>query len=66
MYYTDNPERDFLRHDRRQERERAKLPVCWYCEEPIQDEEFFLVNDIVFCEECMNRNFRKRTEDYIL
>lgn len=64
MYYTDDPARDFLRREARREREMAKLPVCWECDEPIQDEEFYLIGDVPVCPKCLERNYRRRTEDY--
>ena len=42
----------------------ATLPVCDECGEPIQDEEFYLVNDIKICPTCMERVFKKNTDDY--
>lgn len=65
MYRTDDPHADFDRHDAAQERWLSRLPRCVECGEPIQEEEFFLINDEPVCEECLNRNYRKRTEDYI-
>ena len=64
MYYTDDPARDFLRRDVKQERKLQKLPKCWDCDEPIQQEEFYLINDVPVCEDCL-KYYRKRTEDYV-
>lgn len=52
-------------HDRKQERRRSDLPVCDYCGEPIQEEHFFYINGECFCEDCLNNNFRKNTDDYL-
>ena len=49
----------FEMHDAEQERKLQKLPVCVYCNEHIQDESFFLINDEVICEDCMDSYFRK-------
>lgn len=65
MYRTDNPLADFERHDRAQAAELAKLPKCECCGEPIQDEYCYFINDDVICEDCMNENFRRRTEIYV-
>lgn len=64
MYYSDDPARDFARHDADQARALEKLPVCEYCWQPIQDEEFYQLNGVCICESCM-ADFKKRTEDYI-
>lgn len=51
-------------HERRQAAELAKLPKCECCGEPIQDEYCYFINADVICEDCMNENFRRRTEIY--
>lgn len=62
MYYTDDPERDFLRRDAEQEDELSRLPVCDICGEPIYEHYYDLGGDRV-CEECLNKNFRREVED---
>ena len=64
-FYTDNPLADFERWDSEQAEQIAKLPVCEYCGEPIQDEHFYLINDEVICKECLNAHFRKFVDEYI-
>ena len=41
------------------------LPVCERCGEPIQDEHLYLINDEFVCQECLDRDFRKDTNDYV-
>lgn len=65
FYRTDDPAADFDRWDAEQEAELEKLPVCSYCDLPIQDEYFYEINDEVICEECLNQNFRKSVDDYV-
>lgn len=65
MFYTDDPGLDFLRHDAEQERELKKLPVCADCGEPVQDDHYYDINGEVICPDCMEANYRKRTEDYV-
>lgn len=65
FYRTDDPVEDFLQHDAEQERELDRLPVCCECDQPIQDEYFFEINGEPLCEQCLNENHRKRTEDYV-
>lgn len=63
-YIPDNYDL-FRRHDAEQEKELDKLPRCDYCDEPIQDDFYFLINDEVICESCLNRFFRKDVSDYV-
>ena len=65
MLYSDDPVRDFERHDREQAKRLAQLPVCSVCDEPIQDEELYLINGEFVCPACLDRDFKKRTEDYV-
>ena len=64
---TDDPVRDFHRHDAEQEEALKKLPQCCCCEkdEYIQDDHYFLIEGDIYCEEHMVENFRKDTESYI-
>ncbi len=52
-------------HDAELEAELQKLPECDYCGCKIQDDHFFLINDEIICEECLNDNFRKEVDDYV-
>lgn len=52
-------------HDAKQERWLAELPVCDVCDNPIQDEHLYLINDEFICPECLERDFRKDTDDYV-
>jgi formylmethanofuran dehydrogenase subunit E len=61
-YYSDNPLSDFHRYDADIEREREKLPKCSECDNPIQDEHCYLINDEPICEDCLKSHYRKRTE----
>ena len=63
--YTDDPIADFHRHDARQERELARLPKCSDCTKRIQDDEFYIIQEIIYCPNCLNKNFRVWTDDYI-
>ena len=65
MYRTDDPVDDFLRHDAEEQAWLDKLPKCADCGEPVQDDYFYLINDEVICPECLDNNYRKRTEDYV-
>lgn len=62
---TDNPLSDFNRWDAAQQKKLSRLPVCEYCGEPIQDEHFYLVNGEAICQDCLEREFKVRTDDYL-
>lgn len=65
FYRTDDPVADQMRYAAEQEEALKKLPVCSYCDEPVQDDYLYEINDEVVFEECLNQNFRKNVEDYI-
>lgn len=65
MFYSDNPAADFQRWDSEQERKLRRLPTCYHCGEPIQDDHCFRINGVLYCSDCMNDLFRRDTEDYI-
>lgn len=64
-YYSDDPVADFTRLDAEQARELKRLPVCVECDEPIQDEYCFEINGELVCKDCLIRNHKKDTDDYI-
>jgi formylmethanofuran dehydrogenase subunit E len=63
MFWSDDPLMDFYRHERQIEEELSRLPKCNECGEPIQDDHCFEINGEFICEECLNDNHRKWTED---
>ena len=65
MFYSDDPVRDAERHLEDQDRQAEKLPVCSDCGGPIYDDHYYLINDEVICQSCLDDNYRKRTEDYV-
>lgn len=64
-YYTDNPVRDAERHQADQDRELERLPVCCFCDNPIQNEHFYEINGEAICPDCLENYFKRRTGDYI-
>lgn len=62
---TDDPIRDFVTYDAEQEARRNRLPVCVYCGNAIEDDHYFLINDEIICEECLESYFRHDVDDYI-
>ena len=59
MFYSDDPVKDFERHDREQQKRLEQLPKCIECEEPIQDEHCFDIYGEIYCQECLINKFRK-------
>ena len=66
MPWTDDPVADFERHDREQARRLALLPTCDICNNTIQEEHFYEINDEFVCEHCLDKFFKKNTEDFIV
>ena len=63
-YRSDDPYEDFRRRESEQERWLNNLPVCDECNRPIQDEHYFEFEERIICEECLEFNHKKRTEDF--
>ena len=64
-YRSDDPVRDFLRHDAELADELEKLPKCGYCEHPIQDEKCYEFDGMLICSECLNEHHLRWTEHYV-
>ena len=43
----------------------SKLPICDRCHKPIHDEDYYDVDGEILHEECMIKEYRKKTQDYI-
>ena len=63
MSWTDDPVRDAERHDAEQEDWLKRLPVCYECDNPIQDDECYEINGELICPDCLNNNHRKWVSD---
>ena len=55
----------FIQHDKEQAAYLEKLPVCVYCNDEIQDDAYYEINEEPVCEDCLNEHFRKWTDDYV-
>ena len=64
MNIPDNYDK-FIQHEQEREEQLNKLPRCSECDEKIQDDYCFEINDELICEGCMNQNHRKWVEDYV-
>lgn len=59
MMWTDDPIADAERHIAEQEKQLDRLPRCSYCDEPIQDDFAYYINDEWICEKCMDMYFTR-------
>lgn len=50
------------RRERDAERWLAKLPVCDYCEQHIQDDHYYEIDGEIICPDCLESYFRKENE----
>ena len=51
-------------HEAEQEKLLERLPKCRYCGEPIQDDHYFYIDGVIYCEDCLNEKYRRHIEDY--
>lgn len=54
MSRTDDPLKDFERHEAEQEAWLARLPICCECGDPIQQDDAVYINYAYYCDECLN------------
>lgn len=65
MFYTNDPIADFDRYDWELNKTLVSHPVCADCGEAVQDDHYYLINDVVICPDCMESGYRKDVDDYI-
>ena len=65
MYFTDDPVADAERHMRALDAQLEKHPRCAECGHHIQDDECYEINEQLICPKCLNRNYKRWTDDYI-
>lgn len=63
MRYTDDPHMDFLRREEELQNQLDELPICDECGEPIQTEDLYDIDGVLFCENCMEGH-RRSVEEY--
>lgn len=56
--WTDDPIADFERYDREQQEYMQKLPRCSECDNHIQDDIAYYINDEWICFKCMEQYCR--------
>ncbi len=65
MYYSNDPVADAERYEADRESELQKCPVCWNCGEYIQDDYCYKIGDAIYCDNCLQNDFRRNTDDFI-
>lgn len=63
--WTDNPILDYERYADEQQEALERCPICEICGEYIQDEHYYEINDEAVCQECLDNEYKRRTEDYM-
>lgn len=64
-FRTGDPIADFDSRDAEEAKWLESLPNCDICGKPIQDKHLYLINDEFVCQDCLERDFRKWTDDYV-
>ena len=54
----------FVARDADMEYSLEQLPMCETCGERVQDDYYYEIDGCIYCEECLNRQYRKDTENY--
>ena len=65
IYFTDDPVKDHDRYQEEKDNQLQKLPKCSICDNHIQNDYLYEINDELICEKCLKENFRKSVDDYI-
>lgn len=65
FYRTNDPERDLDRWLEIQEIRNARLPHCCECGDAIIDDNYYLIDDKIYCQKCLDENFLRNTDDYM-
>ena len=53
MPYTDDPVKDAMRRDRKYQEWLDRLPHCAHCHQPIQDDDYYEIEEANICCDCM-------------
>ena len=64
-YRTDDPVADAARRDEAETEWLRTLPKCCSCGEPITGDELYDIAGDLFCQDCLDREFKKYTDQYI-
>ena len=61
IFLSNDPIADFERYDAEQQKLLEKLPVCYCCDEPIQQEQAVRIDGFWYCDGCLD-DMREDTE----
>lgn len=64
MIWTDDPERDFAEWDAEREDWLKRLPRCSECDEYIQSDICYRINDELICEDCIE-NYKVYVDELV-
>ena len=56
----------FVEHENEVARHIKRLPKCYECDEPIQDDECYEIDGLLICPCCLKENHLKLTENYYI
>ena len=59
MFISGNPIDDFYDLEIEKAEWLKSLPLCTECDEPIQDDFYYVINSETLCEECMKEKYQK-------
>ena len=51
--YSDDPVRDAMHRDLELQQWRDRLPHCAHCHQPIQDEDYYEIEGVNICSDCL-------------
>ena len=65
MMNSGDPYKDSTIYEAIQYEKEKNQPHCCICGEAIWDDDLYDVLDALYCEECMKKQYRRNTEDYV-
>ena len=64
MQYTDDPPADFDAYDKECQEWLDSLPKCAHCKEPIQDNTYFEIEEVIICSDCLTEYCEKHYKKF--
>ena len=64
VVFTDNPLKDFERYDEEKEMALNKYPQCYFCGNHIFEGRYYVIDEEIACEDCLDQFWGKDVEDY--
>ena len=58
--YTDDPVADAEAYYNELARLEELVPKCSKCKQPVPEDFYYLIDDEVFCAECLDKQFKKK------